>query len=119
MIIDWLLDFTAILRSGKNSNQIIYPLDWDAALRGNQYEVPDYHLMRAYQEQGFLTGEILDTPAILQKSSFLVLDNSKSNWFHERIASDPCFTWRPIAHFDSTGDTRTLIEVVRSESCPG
>ena len=119
VIIDWLLDFTAILRSGKNSSQIVYPLDWDAALRGNQYEVPDYHLMRAYQEQGFLAGEILNTPAILQKSSFLVLDNSKSNWFHERIASDPCFTWRPIAHFDSTGDTRTLIEVVRSQSCPG
>ena len=117
VIVDWLLDFTAILRSSKNPGQIIYPLDWEAALRGHSSIAANYHLMRAYQEQGFLTGNLLDTSAILQKSSFLVLDNSQSNWFRERIASNPCFTWQPVAHFDSTGDTRTLIEVERSQSC--
>ena len=117
VIVDWLLDFTAIFCSSKNFSQIIYPLDWEAALRGHSSIAPNYHLMRAYQEQGFLKGNLLETPSILQQTSFLVLDNSQSNWFRERIASNPCFTWRPIAHFDSTGDTRTLIEVARSQSC--
>jgi 4-amino-4-deoxy-L-arabinose transferase-like glycosyltransferase len=118
VVSDWLVDFMAIHRSSKDSLNLIYPLDWDAALQGSQYEVPDYHLMRAYQEQGFLTGHILDTSTILQLPSFLVLDNAQSNWFRERIASNPCFTWRPVAHFDSTGDTRTLIEVTRVQICP-
>jgi Dolichyl-phosphate-mannose-protein mannosyltransferase len=119
VVSDWLIDFTALIRSSKDSRQIVYPLDWEAALRGSSYEVPDYHLMKAYQEQGFLVGNIKDTDSILRQSSFLVLDNSQSNWFRERIASNPCFTWQPLEHFDSTGDIRTLIKVVRSQTCPG
>jgi hypothetical protein len=128
----WQQDFAKFMRYSKNPNvQYYFLLDWPAALVGPRAFVLDYHLMRAYRDNGYYSNYIQDSHSFLcSHSDFVVLDapnastmdrgnnNSpdmqKPNWFDVNIRATPQFEWKVIASFDGTEVTRKLIAVHRS-----
>ena len=120
------------MRYSRNPNvQYYFLLDWPAALVGPRAFVLDYHLMRAYRDNGYFANYIQDSHSFLcSHPDFVVLDapnastldggnnNSpdmqKPNWFDVNIRATPQFEWKVIAPFDGTEVTRKLIAVHRS-----
>jgi hypothetical protein len=107
-------------------------LDWPAALAGPRTSVLDYHLMRAYRDNGYYASNIQDRNSFLcSQPDFLVLDSPNANtldasndnapdfklpnWFDLNIRTAPQFEWKVITQFDGPEITRKLISVHRRE----
>ncbi|HEX4006056.1 MAG TPA: hypothetical protein VHX60_07760 [Acidobacteriaceae bacterium] len=110
VVCDWIRDFTVAYRYSAHPDEMQFPLDWPAALKGPSAAVGAYHLMVNYRRDGYMSGSIVDVDSILSRSSFLVLDSSETNWFQVEIASDPRFIWKVLAQIDAK---RRMIEVDR------
>ena len=102
LVCDSIRDFLVVERYSTHPASIEFPLDWQAALHGPPIAVGGYHLMVNYRRAGYLAPNIVDGSALLRRHSFLVLDNSATNWFRLVIQSNPRFTWRVLAQVDPT-----------------
>jgi hypothetical protein len=109
IVCPWLQDFLVLTRYTADPAPPLYPLDESAALRGPAGAIGGFNLMRNYRSQGYLTSQLLDVPQILSQPTFLVLDDTDTNWFSLEIANQPRFTWKVLAQIDPT---HRLIEVV-------
>ncbi|HEX4311132.1 MAG TPA: glycosyltransferase family 39 protein [Acidobacteriaceae bacterium] len=108
IVCPWLQDFLLLTRYSADPAHPQYPLDENAALRGPAGAIGGFHLMSNYRSQGYLTSQIIDAPQILGRPTFLVLDDTDTNWFSLEIANQPRFTWKVLAQIDPT---HRLIEV--------
>lgn len=115
VVCDWLQDFLAMVRYHQDPAPPQYPLDWNAALSGPSSATGAYRLMANYRAQGYLASEIRNTSAIFAQPSFLVLDDSQTDWFHLEIESNPRFSWKILAPIDAK---RSLIEVTQKPATP-
>jgi hypothetical protein len=134
VVAGWQEDFAKLMRYSQDPKlQYYFLLDWPAALVGPRAFVLDYHLMRAYRENGYYSKYIQDSRGFLcSHPDFVVLDapnantldarNSNSpdmqkpNWFDVNIRNRPQFEWKVIASLDATEVTRKLITVHRKGS---
>jgi uncharacterized membrane protein len=108
-------DFLVMVRYSRYPDRVEYPLDWDAALAGRRPDVTSYHLLVNYRRAGYLASNIWNARRILAQPHFFVLSNLDSNWFRYRIASNPNFTWKPVAQLDHM---HMLYEVWRRTTTP-
>lgn len=111
VVCDWLDDFLVMSRYGARPATVEYPLDWQAALEGPPAATGAYRLMENYRQAGYLTSGLRDSSAILRQPRFVVLDNSRTNWFHLAIENNPRFAWRVLTQLDGE---RRVIEVTQS-----
>jgi hypothetical protein len=136
VVAGWQEDFEKIMRYSPNSQSRYYfLLDWPAALAGPRTFVLDYHLMRAYRDNGYYSENIQDSHSFLcSHPDFLVLDGpnantldahnenspdwKKPNWFDLNIRTTPQFEWNVIDSFNAPEVTRKLIAVHRRASLP-
>jgi hypothetical protein len=129
-------DFVKLMRLGAQG-RYYFLLDWPAALVGPRSFVLNYHLMKAYRENGYYADQIADSHAFLcSYSDFLVLDapnantldghasdsNSpdmqKPNWFDVSVRTTPQFEWKVLRSLDGSETTRKLIAVHRARPLP-
>jgi hypothetical protein len=110
LVCDQIRDFLVMARYSRDPARIEYPLDWPAALNGPLPDVTSFHLLVNYRRAGYLASNIWNASQVLAQPRFLVLDNLDSNWFRYRIASNPAFAVKPLAHIDPM---HTLYEVQR------
>ncbi len=110
VVCDDFHDFLYMVRYSGYPDSPQYPLDWPVALRAERAAVSNYHLLVNYRREGFLVPNVRDVSEILNRPSFLLLDNSESPWFRLEIASNPHFTFTVLRRLDPT---RRLIEVTR------
>lgn len=115
VVCDWLDDFLVLSQDNRSRLAAQYPLDWQAALHGPPSATGAYKLMENYRQAGYLTSGLLDLPNVLSQSSFVVLDNAQTNWFHLEIESNPRLTWRVLAQL---GKDRRIIAVEQMNSAP-
>lgn len=136
VVAGWQEDFAKLMRYSQNPNiHYYFLLDWPAALVGPRAFVLDYHLMKAYQENGYYPQNIQDSQLfICSHRDFVVLDapnantldshldNSpdmeKPNWFDVNIRGATQFQWKVIESLDASEVTRRLIVVHRVEPLP-
>lgn len=116
LVCDWLQDFLSMQvlsmnDPGVSSVRAHYPLDWPAALQGPSSATGAYLLMQNYRREGYLADNILDASTVLAQPSFLVLDDTQTNWFHLTIENNPRFTWKLLAPIDHD---RRLLEVTQN-----
>jgi Dolichyl-phosphate-mannose-protein mannosyltransferase len=112
LVCDDIHDFTVMWRYSATPSAVEYPMDWATALKGPPASTGAYHLLWNYRRDGYLTGNILDEPAVLSQPSFLVLEGNDDNWFQLEIASNPKLVWRVLAQ---VGATRRIVEVDRRD----
>jgi hypothetical protein len=110
IVCDWVRDFMVMERYSAAPATVEYPMDWPAALQGPPIAVGAYHLLWNYRRDGYMTGNIVDEPAVLSQPTFVVLDNKETNWFQIEIAANPAFTWKTVAQVD---DKHRVIAVER------
>ena len=110
LVCDWLDDFMILTRYSVHREALRYPLDWQAALSGPPIAVGHYHYMQNYRREGYLAGNLEDASRLLDLASFLVLDDTNTNWFQLEIAANPHFTWKVVAQIDPQ---RRVIQVDR------
>ena len=131
VIAGWEEDFVKLMRLSRNPEaHYYYLLDWPTALSGPRAFVLDYHLMQAYRNNGYYSGNIQDGRKFLcSQANFFVLDAPnaktldadkssspdlrKANWFDANIRSTPQFEWKVIDTFDAPEVKRRLISVRR------
>jgi hypothetical protein len=111
VVCDYNRDFNVLWRYTTHPTRVQYVLDWPAALRGPRASVTDFHLMQNYRRAGYLAGNVRDVSEVLHRPSFLLLDNSETNWFHLEIENDPRFSWKTLDQLD---DQRRIVEVDRN-----
>jgi hypothetical protein len=134
VVAGWQEDYVKLMRYSQDSKaQYYFLLDWPAALAGPKAFVLDYHLMKAYHDNGYFSKGIQDSDSFLcSHPNFLVLDapnantldarndNSpdwqKPNWFDLNIRNMPQFEWKVIDSFNAPAVTRKLIAVHRRSS---
>jgi hypothetical protein len=134
VVAGWQEDYVKLMRYPQDSKaQYYFLLDWPAALAGPKAFVLDYHLMKAYHDNGYFSKGIQDSDSFLcSHPNFLVLDapnantldarnnNSpdwqKPNWFDLNIRNMPQFEWKVIDSFNAPAVTRKLIAVHRRSS---
>ena len=132
VVAGWQEDFAKLMRLSRDPEAHYYfLLDWPAAQVGPRTFVLDYHLMRAYRDNGYYSHNIQDSHEFLcAHTDFQVLDAPnastldsasvdtpemrKPNWFDANIRTNPAFAWRVVDFFDATEVTRKLIAVHRS-----
>jgi hypothetical protein len=132
----WQQDFVKLMRYSTNPKiHYYYPLDWPSALVGPRGFVLDYHLMRAYRDNGYYSNYIQDSHVFLcSHLDFVVLDApnantlserndapedmQKPNWFDVNIRTASQFDWKVIGSFDGTAVSRKLIAVHRKAPLP-
>jgi hypothetical protein len=79
--------------------------------------VLDYHLMRAYRDNGYYSNNIQDSQGFLcAHPDFLVLDGEGHSWFDLTIRRMPQFEWKIIDSFSAPDLQRNLIAVHRRSS---
>lgn len=111
VVCDWLQDFMVVRRYTAHPALPQYPLDWLAALQGPRTAVTDFHLMQNYRRQGYWAANLRDASEVLNRKSFLLLDDADTNWFHTEIGNNPHYTWKLLAQLD---DKRRILEVSRN-----
>lgn len=109
VVCDSLKDFLVMTRYSQRPNLPEYPLDADAASHTPGVDT-DVRLIENYRREGYFASNLPDAAEILNRPSFLVLDNPGAPWFELRIENNPRFTWRTLASIDGS---RRLIEVDR------
>jgi hypothetical protein len=133
VVAGWQGDFAKLMRYSENPKaQYYFLLDWPAALAGPKAFVLDYHLMKAYHDNGYFSKGIQDSHSFLcSHPDFFVLDSpnantldahndnspdlQKPNWFDLNIRTTPQFEWKVIDSFNAPEVTRKLIAVHRRE----
>lgn len=100
LVCDWLRDFMVMQRYSSNRAALEYPLDWRAALAGPPAAVGGYHLMQNYRREGYLAASLRDAQQVFNQKSFVVLDESDTNWFHLEIENNPQFIWKTLVRID-------------------
>jgi uncharacterized membrane protein len=136
VVAGWQQDFVKIMRYSQNpNNHYYYLLDWPGALAGPRGFILDYHLMRAYRDNGYYANSIQDNRSFLcSHQDFAVLDAphgdslevgtvgpsdpNEPNWFDTNIRRRPEFQWEVITSFDGSEVTRRLIAVHRNKPLP-
>jgi 4-amino-4-deoxy-L-arabinose transferase-like glycosyltransferase len=108
VVCPWLHDFMLLTRYSADPARPQFPLDESAALRGPAGAIGGFNLMSNYRCEGYLVSQLRDVPEILDQPSFLVLDDTETNWFSLEIASQSRFTWKILAQIDPT---HRIIEV--------
>ena len=107
VVCDSLKDFLVMTRYSARPALLDYPLD-EAAANTVPGADADFRLMTNYRREGYLAANLPDSGSILNRRSFLLLDNGDAAWFHAVIESNSRFTWKRIAQIDPA---RRLIEV--------
>lgn len=110
VVCDWLNDFLVVRRYSSAAGTIEYPLDWKAALEGPASATGGFRLMQNYRNEGYLAANIRDIPAVLAQPSFIVLDNTGTNWFHLEVENDPGLSWKVLAQLDGS---HRILQVTR------
>ncbi len=110
LVCDWLDNFMILTRYSDHRDALRYPLDWQAALAGPPIAVGHFHYMQNYRREGYLAANIEEASQIFNLPSFLVLDDTNTNWFQLEIAGNPHFTWKVLAQVDPN---RRVIQVDR------
>ena len=115
VVVGWQQDFSKLMRfSLTPQTRYYFLLDWPAAVAGPRPFVLDYHLMRAYRDNGYYSRNIQDSHGFLcSHPDFLVLDAEQHSWFDLTIRRMPQFEWKVIDSFDALDPKRTLITVHR------
>lgn len=111
VVCDWSRDYLLLHRYAPNAPQFEYVLDWPAALAGPLVATTDFHLMQNYRREGFYAGTLPDVSQVLARPSFLLLDDSETNWFQLRIAHNPRFASKLIAPLDARRRLLLIIQV--------
>ena len=99
--------------SDSGGQRWVFLLDWPYSLQQKDYPgaVTDYHLMQAYQANGYFTDTIFPYQAFLcSHPKFLLLDNRTDSWFNARIRNVPDYRWQIVKVLDPN---RQLIQVTR------
>jgi hypothetical protein len=117
VVAGWQEDFSKLMRfSHDPQNRYYFLLDWPSAVEGPRGFVLDYHLMKAYRDNGYYSKNILDSQAFYcSHPDFLVLDVEGHNSFDLTIERMPQFEWKVIDSFDAPQAKRRLIAVHRRE----
>ena len=114
VVVSWVFDFLPLMRySNPADKRWAFLLDWPYTLQQKDYPgaVTDYHLMQAYQANGYLSDTIFSYQAFLcSHPKFLLLDNRTDSWFNARIKNVPDYQWRVLKVLD---ENRRLIQVTR------
>lgn len=117
VVAGWQEDFSKLMRFSSSPQNSYYLLDWPTALVGPRGFVLDYHLMRAYRDNGYYSKNIQDSYDFLcSHPDFLVLDAEGHSWFDLTIKRMPQFEWKVIDSFSAHDLPRNLIAVHRRAS---
>jgi hypothetical protein len=118
VVAGWQEDFSKLMRfSHDPQNRYYFLLDWPSAVDGPRGFVLDYHLMKAYRDNGYYTKNIQASQSFFcSHPDFLVLDVEGHSWFDMTIKRMPQFEWKVIDSFDAPEAKRSLIAVHRRES---
>jgi hypothetical protein len=112
VVAGWQEDFSKLMRFSHDPTRYYFLLDWTAAVAGPRGFVLDYHLMKAYRDNGYYAKNIQDSQAFLcSHSDFLVLDVGGHSWFDMTIRNMPQFEWKVVDAFETPEAKRTLIAV--------
>jgi hypothetical protein len=115
VVVGWGEDFLRLMRFSLDpQTRYYFLLDWPAALAGPGTSVVNYHLLRAYRDNGYFSRNIQDSQTFLcSHPDFLVLDAKEHSWFDLTIKRMPQFEWKIIDSFDALEPKRTLIAIHR------
>jgi hypothetical protein len=115
VVAGWQEDFSKLMRFSRNPRSRYYfLLDWPSAVEGPRGLVLDYHLMKAYRDNGYYADYIQESQAFFcSHPDFLVLDVEGHSWFDLTIKRMPQFEWKVIDSFDAPAAKRSLIVVHR------
>jgi hypothetical protein len=117
LVAGWQEDFSKLMRFSHSPQNRYFLLDWPTALVGPRGFVLDYHLMRAYRDNGYYSNNIQDSHGFLcAHPDFLVLDGEGHSWFDLTIRRMPQFEWKIIDSFSAPDLQRNLIAVHRRAS---
>jgi hypothetical protein len=115
VVAGWQEDFSKLMRFSHDPARYVFLLDWPAAVAGPRGFVLDYHLMKAYRDNGYYAKNIQDSQAFLcSHPDFLVLDVEGHSWFDMTIRKMPQFEWKVVDAFETPEAKRTLIAVHRN-----
>jgi hypothetical protein len=117
VVAGWQEDFSKVMRfSHDPQSRYYFLLDWPSAVEGPRGFVLDYHLMKAYRDNGYYSKNIQDSQGFFcSHPDFLVLDVEQHGWFDMTIKRMPQFEWKVIDSFDAPEAKRSLIAVHRIE----
>jgi hypothetical protein len=119
VVAGWQEDFSKLMRFSRDPTRYYFLLDWPAAVAGPRGFVLDYHLMKAYRDNGYYAQNIQDSQAFLcSHPDFLVLDVEGHSWFDIAISRMPQFEWKVVDAFETPEAKRTLIAVHRNSQLP-
>jgi hypothetical protein len=120
VVVGWQEDFAKVMRfSNRAERPYFFLLDWPTALIGPTGFVLDYHLMRAYRENGYYSSNIEESKTFLcSHPDFLVLDADGRSWFDIAIKGLPQFQWGVVAYLNTPDPPRRLITVHRRSTLP-
>jgi hypothetical protein len=119
VVAGWQEDFSKLMRFSNDPARYYFLLDWPAAVVGPRGFVLDYHLMKAYRDNGYYAKNIQDSQVFLcSHPDFLVLDVEGHSWFDLTIRNEPQFEWKVVDVFETPEAKRTLIAVHRKSSLP-
>jgi hypothetical protein len=119
VVAGWQEDFSKLMRFSHDPARYYFLLDWPAAVAGPRGFVLDYHLMKAYRDNGYYAKNIRDSQAFLcSHPDFLVLDVEGHSWFDMTIRKMPQFEWRVVDAFETPEAKRTLIAVHKKSNLP-
>ena len=115
LVSDWLNDFLVTTRYSSAPATVEYPLDWQSALSGPPSATGAFQLMQNYRSEGYLASNLRDLSSVLAQPSFVILDNTATNWFHLEIEHNPQFSWKVLAQLDAS---HRLIQVTHARPAP-
>jgi hypothetical protein len=117
VVASWQEDFSKLMRfSHDRQDSYYFLLDWPSAVEGPRGFVLDYHLMKAYRDNGYYSENIQESQSFFcSHPDFLVLNVEQHSWFDMIIKKMPQFEWKIIDSFDAPAATRSLIAVHRKE----
>jgi hypothetical protein len=119
VVAGWQEDFSKLMRFSRDPTRYYFLLDWPAAVAGPRGFVLDYHLMKAYRDNGYYAKNIQDSQGFLcSHPDFLVLDVEGHSWFDMTIGTMPEFEWKVVEAFETPEAKRTLIAVHKKSSLP-
>ena len=117
VVASWQEDFSKLMRfSHDRQDRYYFLLDWPSAVEGPRGFVLDYHLMKAYRDNGYYSENIQESQSFFcSHPDFLVLNVEQHSWFDMTIKKMPQFEWKVVDSFDAPEATRSLIAVHRKE----
>ena len=119
VVAGWQEDFSKLMRFSHDPARYYFLLDWPTAVAGPRGFVLDYHLMKAYRDNGYYAKNIQDSQAFLcSHPDFLVLDVEGHSWFDMTVRKMPQFEWKVVDAFETPEAKRTLIAVHRNSQLP-